>query len=385
MSRSHTRIAQLITRIYASIRNASATQEFVDGLVDLTKSKSGLLVLQNTSTLAIDHTIQNGFEPAARGTYDDNFRLHDNWMINICKLPKGNVYTNYELLPQNEFRKSLIYTDFCRPLDIEYCLGVLIPTREKWCIRLGLQRGKQQSEFESEQIRALNYLLPHLLQAYQIKCQLDEATLVCKGLADLHLREGKATLTYSAEGEILHDTGVEEMLSRADSGFRIRHGQVKFDSERHASRYAAMLGNALANKKHQSGSISDAMSVHNLSNPHQILRIAVTAVHTQESGTCEPCAIAIFSLDDCSSIDPGLIRKLYQLTPSEAETVRLLALGFSINDARQHLDISENTIRGYIKSAMHKCNVRRHGDLVRLVLTGPTRAASNISQKQDHD
>ncbi len=61
---------------------------------------------------------------------------------------------------------------------------------------------------------------------------------------------------------------------------------------------------------------------------------------------------------------------LYSLTHSEAELVRLLSQGNSLEEAAEVRGVSINTIRSHLRNIFLKTDTRRQGDLVRLVLTG---------------
>ena len=65
-----------------------------------------------------------------------------------------------------------------------------------------------------------------------------------------------------------------------------------------------------------------------------------------------------------------VLAKLYALTHSEAELVRLLALGLSLEEAASKRGVSMNTARSHLKHAFAKTGTSRQGELVRLVITG---------------
>lgn len=62
------------------------------------------------------------------------------------------------------------------------------------------------------------------------------------------------------------------------------------------------------------------------------------------------------------------IAQLFGLTPTEAFLATLLANGFTLTDAAEKLDVTENTVRSYAKRIFAKTGVSRQADLVRLVL-----------------
>jgi DNA-binding CsgD family transcriptional regulator len=65
-----------------------------------------------------------------------------------------------------------------------------------------------------------------------------------------------------------------------------------------------------------------------------------------------------------------VLESLYQLTAAEAELVRLLSQGFSLDEAARERGVTINTARSQLKQVFSKTDTRRQGELMRLVLTG---------------
>ena len=65
-----------------------------------------------------------------------------------------------------------------------------------------------------------------------------------------------------------------------------------------------------------------------------------------------------------------VLEGLYDLTPAEAELLRLLAEGNSLEQVADQRGVTMNTARSQLKQVFAKTDTRRQGELVRLVLTG---------------
>ena len=65
-----------------------------------------------------------------------------------------------------------------------------------------------------------------------------------------------------------------------------------------------------------------------------------------------------------------VLETIYSLTHSEAELVRLLSQGMSLEEAAEARGVSIHTARSHLKHVFAKTDTRRQGELVRLVLTG---------------
>ena len=64
------------------------------------------------------------------------------------------------------------------------------------------------------------------------------------------------------------------------------------------------------------------------------------------------------------------LETLYDLTTSEAELVRLLSEGHSLDEVAGLRGVSIHTARSHLKHVFTKTDTNRQGELVRLVLTG---------------
>ena len=68
-----------------------------------------------------------------------------------------------------------------------------------------------------------------------------------------------------------------------------------------------------------------------------------------------------------------ILRTLFGLTPAECRVALLLADGHSPREISQKVGVSFKTIRSQIKSTFSKTNVRRQGELIRLLLNNKTK------------
>jgi DNA-binding CsgD family transcriptional regulator len=65
-----------------------------------------------------------------------------------------------------------------------------------------------------------------------------------------------------------------------------------------------------------------------------------------------------------------VLEALYALTHAEAELVRLLSEGRSLEEVAEARGVTMNTVRSQLKQVFSKTDTKRQGELVRLVLTG---------------
>ena len=69
-----------------------------------------------------------------------------------------------DFVSQREFRKTALYNEFYRPLQLPYTMGTGIALTQDSVIAIGLHRSKQ--DFGEQDLAMLELLRPHLVQAY---------------------------------------------------------------------------------------------------------------------------------------------------------------------------------------------------------------------------
>ena len=90
----------------------------------------------------------------------------------------------------------------------------------------------------------------------------------------------------------------------------------------------------------------------------------------------DPSATAVVFVTDpnrCDVPDEEQLGAQLGLTRAEAKLTRLLAQGFSLQEAGTRLGLRRETVRSRAKTIFEKTNTQRQQDLVRLVLTGTPR------------
>jgi DNA-binding CsgD family transcriptional regulator len=107
----------------------------------------------------------------------------------------------------------------------------------------------------------------------------------------------------------------------------------------------------------------------------QPLRVVVAPV--ARAATLAPMfatpAVLLFLHDAARLADPpnGLLRRLYELTPREAELATLLGAGVSLDAAADALGIAKNTAVNHLQRIFRKTGTRRQAELTRLLSSLP--------------
>lgn len=85
------------------------------------------------------------------------------------------------------------------------------------------------------------------------------------------------------------------------------------------------------------------------------------------------------------SIPPGIIEKLFGLTPAEARLLGGLVDGYSLDDAAELFGVSKNTLRNQLNQVFRKTDTSKQSELMRLVLTSPAPLLVNVTRSEPPD
>jgi DNA-binding CsgD family transcriptional regulator len=110
--------------------------------------------------------------------------------------------------------------------------------------------------------------------------------------------------------------------------------------------------------------------------PRKPPRAPLTVLVAPLGGTADRGRAAAVKAVFVSSRERGMetadeLRRLYDLTPSEAALASILVQGSSLKEAAAELGITDNTARTHLKRIFDKTGTHRQGELVGLLLSGP--------------
>lgn len=104
------------------------------------------------------------------------------------------------------------------------------------------------------------------------------------------------------------------------------------------------------------------------------LSVAVAPLNGNKAATVLPgsARVGVFITDPerLRVPDRDEIRRSLHVTPAEADLLRLLASGHTLEQSASRLGVTLETARTRLKSVFAKTETHRQADLVRLVLTG---------------
>ena len=364
--------------LYDAILCPEGWQAWLDMLVAATGSRSGLLVLQNADNLDIGYTVQTGFDQSLRELYNREYREHDVWMRSLSRMARETIYPSRAMVPQKEFRHSIIYNEFCRPLDVEHGAGAFLSTGGPWGMRFSLQRTRTQGEFSDADIALLQQLVPHLRRSLLISRELSHA----RGNLEASIEQllVPCILLNDSQRIIAMNRGARNLIE-CHPGIAVRQDRLSVMHPETAHRLDTLVRNCVSG--YSGDRLSDGGFVKLPRKQQMPLVISVTAFRSdsQTGPWNDSQTVALLFYDPERKLFPSerILLEIYGLTRAEARVATLLAAGYRIEEITDKLQVSENTVKCHLKAIFAKTGTHRQSEVVSLLLSRVMEGCGSIN------
>lgn len=364
----------LIEHLYAAGSNPDGWPRFLTTYADAVGGTTTGLLTQDIreDRGAVDIFVR--FDPTWMRRYREYYSRINPWITQRKDLLEvGSIVTSQMICPDSQVLRSEYYADFLQPQGIFHGLRAVILREDSRVYALTTLRPASNGAFGPREIDLVKALMPHLQRTLQIR----------RRFADLERIQDAASAAFDlmAFGLILLDSAGRVLIINRSAReiIETRDGLSVGGDGLHAATSAetAQLRRlVLAAAATSAGRALASGGAINLSRPSMSrpLAVLVAPLGRRELTLGRTRAhVAVFVTDPERTPEgpPHVLQRLYSLTPAEARLVSLLMQGHTVEAAAEELAISPLTARTQLKGIFGKTGVRRQGDLLRLVLTGP--------------
>jgi len=268
-----------------------------------------------------------------------------------------------------------LYTEWLKPqgLAAAWTVGHTICNEQREPMGgFAIFRREGVPPFAREQFAEADLLVPHLRRAVEIHRALQGAKRVQLALAEAIDRLPTGLILLDAKRRVVvQNRGAERILASSD-GFRIdRHGPSAEDARENAT-LQKLIADAIDAREGQELRAAGFVAINRPSGERAYAVMVTPLLAAPGKTVISDAVVAIFIADPSARFlaGPQALSELYQLTHSEAELVRLLAAGLSLEEAADKRGVSLNTARSHLKHVFAKTDTSRQGELVRLIVSG---------------
>jgi len=370
------RAHKLIDRIYAAALDPDVWQEVVAGVSEIfggAPTLMGFAVADDPAptgprfSIGIDETLQPSFmEHMFRDTpwsVRHHYAYMDHW---------GSIE---EVLGHVNVATTALYTEWLKPQGFaaEWPTGhSLFNARGEPVGGFGVFRREGDPEFDAAQLSEADLLVPHLRRAIEVFQTLHGTRHVHLALAEAIDRLPTGLILIDRKRRVVVQSKGAERIIAADDGFRIDRGGPSAADARENAQLQKLIADALEAQAGHEIRAAGFVAVSRPSGERAYAVMVTPLLAAPGRGAVSDAVVALFVADPSARLvtAPEVLTELYQLTHSEAELVRLLAGGLSLDEAAAKRGVSLNTARSHLKHAFAKTETSRQGELVRLIISG---------------
>ena len=324
--------------------------------------------VDQTGSVAV--TATTPFEAVA--LYQQHWHQFDPWAhsAGTARLSSGSAVTGDQLISRQEFERTAFYNDFGRHYDVFQCLDGVIEASPQAISVISVNRTNRQ-RFDTKDSALLVALLPSLQRALQIHRRVAGAELMAARTMDVLDRLPHSVILVSSSGTVVAKNRAADETLRAQDGLTIDHGELRASTVALTARLRSLLDTAV--RISQGITLAGNSMALALPRPsgRRPLSVMIAPLPARRPVlTSNPAVVALFVRDPdvTPAPDAATIRAILGLTPGEAELVRCLLLGLSLEQAALLLGLQLDTIRKRIKAVFEKTGTHRQAELVTLVL-----------------
>lgn len=281
-------------------------------------------------------------------------------------MPLWQVATPEALWPLPELTKTEYYNEFLCPINIKHAMFGLVANQSSSLANISLFRDPKAGEFVESDLHLLQLLVPHLQRAFGIHFRFS-------GLDEKIARYDKALdmLTFGvlildlAKSILFMNQRARKHVSSGD-GLRIRAGEILLGNPSESAQLQSLIDGATKTAIGRGISAGGTM----LASRHHGPALCLTIAPLRSGALLATSAAVIFIADpsDRTELPSDLLRRCYGLAAAECRLVLILIEGHSLSGAADLLHVTLNTAKTQLKSVFAKTEVRRHAELVALLL-----------------
>ena len=316
-----------------------------------------------------------GYDDAAVASYVEYYSKCDVWCARSASLQVGQASAGSALFPCDRLRHTEWYNDWLRGQDLFHVVGGCLGRSGTQTHLVGVLRAEGMGDYAPQEVDWMRQLLPHLRNASRLHCQASERSALASSAIEALEKLNQGVLLFARSGKLLYATLRARQVLAQVSGLRLGAQALEFvEFGRELCALQAMLRGALA----AGNGLGVAHGGEVLFDTAQgKVACQVTPLPPGRGGLSGLAGAALFCHAAQVAVDSmaDMLRARFHMTPAEACLTQALVNGVTLKEHAARREVSLNTVRSQLKSAVAKAGARRQADLVRIVLTDPGVAA----------
>jgi DNA-binding CsgD family transcriptional regulator len=365
---------ELTDRIYEAALDPREWQAVAEGIARIfggSPVNLGLLI-SGVPGLAPRYLV--GMRPEGAVEFLEYLVAQPQWSTRIlfrCADRFGDLSEDF---PEVDLSSTAIYTEWMKPrglAPIWPAAHTLLGQPKQSLGGFLVFRREGEGPFTEAELAEATRCVPHLRRAARIVARLGAARREGLALVDVVDRLPTGVLILDSRRRVVFCNRAAQRIIDLDDGFGVDGNGPNATDARDNSTLQTLIADALEQTP-QRPVASRGFATISRPSGRRDFTLMVSPLLAPARGLASDGAVAILIVDPEWSAPPmaDVLEEIYSLTPSEAEIVRLLSTGLSLEEVARARAVSMHTARSHLKRAFAKTGTSRQGELVRLIVAG---------------
>ncbi|MCF8777767.1 helix-turn-helix transcriptional regulator [Vibrio sp. IRLE0018] len=249
---------------------------------------------------------------------------------------------------------------------------------------LSVHRNEREKPLSETDLYLMEILVPHIQRAFTLYQQFKASQKYTVNLTQIISQLPHAALLYDSKGAFVAANYRAKDLISLQENLTLLPSELKF---RDTERKKEFMLNIQETLHHRSAKNDDACKVMHFMSPRGGLTLLFVAIGLEAQTIPKGypialeekqlldegigCIVYLYDREKSATLNPTLLKPIFNFTDAETEVCQLLALGYSRDEIAQLSHRSPHTIKDHIKSIYSKTGTGKQSDLIATILTSP--------------
>ena len=301
--------------------------------------------------------------------YLENYYPTDERVPRFRQLPDSRLAHVKDLFTAEELKTSPTYNEVLRRANQQDSLNVRLDGPDGSSITWTVRDPVDSDGWGSARITTVTGLLPHIRQFVRVRQALVRAEARTTTVTALLDNPRIGVIHLDRRGRILAANDRARSVLRHGDGLSDRDGTLRARGGADQVRLERLVGAALPTSGPATVSGSMLLRRSPVSPPF-VVHVKPVRVPQPDYGARHVAALVlIVEPGHRHRVDPDLVARTLELTPTETRVAVWLAEGRSVRDMAEATGHTQGTIYWHLKQIYQKQSISRQADLVQLVLS----------------
>jgi DNA-binding CsgD family transcriptional regulator len=369
---------RLIENIYSTITDPANWSTVINELTASTNSRSARLLVMNVDATRVVSSIKHNIDENCHRQYVEHYVNACPWRPELLKKPRGRFYSSHLHFScsQPDFYQSEFYNDWAGPQDIHHGAACSIYLNSGQTVQLLVQRTRGQGYFTETDIAFLNDFVPHLHQAVQLAAQFEDRHASAQAIEIAAGTETEPFILLDFSLRPIYCTSGAAALLNSESSLLLTKEQLRLADREHDQHLQRLLRSCL--------NAADSRTFHTTGGTLEVPRpngstllLRVKPVHPDVpiwvGRPAGYVAVYVYDPEARILVDRERLSEIYGLSKAEIRVAMEMLVTPDPAEVAKRCFISFHTVRSHLKAIFAKTDSKNQADLVKLLLTGPSR------------